>query len=100
MLARAGLPRKVDLWSLDVEGHELTVLGSVDFAQVPVGVLLVEDYSISTRLLDRPCLLLLQLRLCLGLRLCMRLLLGLHGRLRPVVWRGAEGHAGNLEVGA
>ena len=35
MLARAGLPRKVDLWSLDVEGHELTVLGSVDFAQVP-----------------------------------------------------------------
>ena len=34
MLARAGLPPKVDFWSLDVEGHEMAVLGSVDFDQV------------------------------------------------------------------
>lgn len=52
MLRLHGIPR-VDFWSLDVEGHEMTVLQSVDFAAVDVQVLLVEDYSISTRLLDR-----------------------------------------------
>ena len=52
MLSLHSIPR-VDLWSLDVEGHELVVLQSVNFGAVDVGVLLVEDYSISTRLLDK-----------------------------------------------
>jgi hypothetical protein len=39
----------VDLWSLDVEGHEMTVLDSVQFNRLHVNVLLIEDFWISAR---------------------------------------------------
>ena len=41
MLRRAGRTA-VDLWSLDVEGHEPQVLGAVRWAKTPVSVLLAE----------------------------------------------------------
>lgn len=51
MLAQVGSP-KVDLWSLDVEGFEMTVLNSgIEFTQIPV--ILMENFWISTRLSDR-----------------------------------------------
>jgi hypothetical protein len=43
---------KIDLWSLDVEGYEITVLQSVNFTQVPVEVLLIEDFWLQSRELD------------------------------------------------
>ena len=52
MMDRVNMQR-VDFWSLDVEGHEMTVLQSVDFSITSVSVMLVEDYFISTRNLDR-----------------------------------------------
>ena len=41
MLRRVGRTA-VDLWSLDVEGHEPQVLGAVQWAKTPVSVLLAE----------------------------------------------------------
>ena len=48
MLAGAGRSA-VDLWSLDVEGHEEQVLSSVMWDVTPVGVLLVEGYAKQTK---------------------------------------------------
>ena len=58
MLARAGRsPAAVDFWSLDVEGHELSVLGVPGWERnVSVRVLLVEDIQISSSVLDRTLL--------------------------------------------
>jgi hypothetical protein len=46
MLKRSVNPNQkvVDFWSLDVEGHEMTILSSVDFKRTPVLALLVEDF--------------------------------------------------------
>lgn len=41
--------RKIDFWSLDVEGLELTVLESVDFDKIDVTALLIEDHRIDHR---------------------------------------------------
>jgi len=43
----------IDFWSLDVEGHEMTVLKTIDFDKIHVGVLLIEDFWIPTRELDQ-----------------------------------------------
>ena len=56
MLAEAGARSHIDLWSLDVEGHELEVLSSVDYGKISVSVLLVEDFWVSQRLLDEAIL--------------------------------------------
>lgn len=51
MLAQVGSPT-VDLWSLDVEGFEMTVLNSgIDFTNIHV--IIIENFWISTRLSDR-----------------------------------------------
>ena len=42
----------VDFWSLDVEGYEMTVLQSVDFAATSVSVMLIEDFWLLQRNLD------------------------------------------------
>jgi hypothetical protein len=42
----------IDLWSLDVEGHEMTVLNAVDLTRNPVRAMLVEDFWINSRDLD------------------------------------------------
>ena len=42
----------VDLWSLDVEGFEMTVLKTLNFSATPISVILVEDFWISSRQLD------------------------------------------------
>lgn len=44
---------RIDFWSLDVEGHELTVLETINFAEIDIKVMLIEDFWISTRRLDR-----------------------------------------------
>lgn len=36
--------RGVSLWSLDIEGYELTVLDSVDFASIKMDTILIEDH--------------------------------------------------------
>lgn len=51
MLSLHNIPR-VDFWSLDVEGHEMTVLTSVNFSAVDIAVLLVEGKSYCVR---APC---------------------------------------------
>ena len=51
MLARVGRTH-VDFWSLDVEGHELVVLGAVDWEAITFTAVLVEHYHISMRELD------------------------------------------------
>ena len=56
MLSEAGARSHIDLWSLDVEGHELEVLSSVDFSKISVSVLLVEDFWVPQRLLDEAIL--------------------------------------------
>jgi hypothetical protein len=43
---------EIDLWSLDVEGYELNVLSGLNFSNVNISVLLVEDFWISQRQLD------------------------------------------------
>lgn len=43
---------KVDLWSLDVEKHELEVLKTIDFEQIEISVLLVEDFWLPVGHLD------------------------------------------------
>ena len=43
----------VDFWSLDVEGFEMTVLGGIDFEKIHVDSILVEDFWLSNRALDR-----------------------------------------------
>ena len=43
----------VDFWSLDVEGFEMTVLGAIDFEKILVDSILVEDFWIANRPLDR-----------------------------------------------
>jgi FkbM family methyltransferase len=45
-------PKSIDFWSLDVEGHEMQVLNSINFQDVEIKVLLVEDFWISNRELD------------------------------------------------
>jgi len=45
--------RDVDLWSLDVEGHERVVLRSTNMRRLRVRALLVEDDKINHRELDR-----------------------------------------------
>jgi hypothetical protein len=54
MLSRSGDPnrRHIDFWSLDVEGYEMTVLSGVDFRQISVSTLLVEDFWLASRELD------------------------------------------------
>lgn len=53
MLKRIGKDdNTIDLWSLDVEGHEMQVLNAVDFTQIPVKTIIVEDFWISGRELD------------------------------------------------
>jgi hypothetical protein len=54
MLKRSVNPNQkvVDFWSLDVEGHEITILSSVDFKRTQVLALLVEDFWINSRDLD------------------------------------------------
>jgi len=47
-----GEQKKVDLWSLDIEKHELEVLSSVDFESIEVSVLIVEDFWLQYGLLD------------------------------------------------
>lgn len=42
----------VDLWSLDVEGFEMTVLEGVDWGNISVSVMLIEDFWLDTRKLD------------------------------------------------
>ena len=51
MLSRVN-ESSIDLWSLDVEGYELTILRGVNFSQIPVRVALIEDFWISGRQLD------------------------------------------------
>jgi len=41
--------RHVDFWSLDVEGHELSVLKSVDFSEIDVTAVLIEDMHLDHR---------------------------------------------------
>ena len=43
----------VDLWSLDVEGYEMTVLESVAWSAVSFTALLIETFWLSARLVDR-----------------------------------------------
>ena len=52
MLVMANAPPKVDLWSLDVEGHEIAILSSIDWQRVRLKALLVEDFWLSNRNLD------------------------------------------------
>ena len=52
MLAMANAPPKVDLWSLDVEGHEIVILSSINWQRVRLKALLVEDFWLSNRNLD------------------------------------------------
>lgn len=54
MLKRSVNPNQevIDLWSLDVEGYEMTVLNAVDLKRNPVRALLVEDFWVNTRDLD------------------------------------------------
>ena len=54
MLKRSVNPNQevIDLWSLDVEGHEMTVLNAVDLTRNPVRAMLVEDFWINSRDLD------------------------------------------------
>jgi FkbM family methyltransferase len=42
----------IDFWSLDVEGFELKVLRGVDFTEITVGSMLIEEMHLSTRELD------------------------------------------------
>lgn len=54
VLAAAGVdPPAVDFWSLDVEGAEMGILGALNFTAVAVGALLIEDFWVSQRDLDR-----------------------------------------------
>ncbi|KAJ1428417.1 hypothetical protein B484DRAFT_309244, partial [Ochromonadaceae sp. CCMP2298] len=43
----------VDLWSLDVEGHELTVLRGTDFGATPVNTILIENSHINQCIADK-----------------------------------------------
>jgi len=43
----------IDFWSLDVEGHEMTVLRSVNFDKIHVDVMSIEDMHIPVRELDQ-----------------------------------------------
>lgn len=54
MLHRAGVsePLEIDLWSLDVEGFEMTVLRSIDFTKIHIKVILIESAWLSNRELD------------------------------------------------
>lgn len=45
--------RHVDLWSLDVEGHEMTVLGAVPWSKCSFTALLIETFWLSDRIVDR-----------------------------------------------
>jgi hypothetical protein len=38
-----GTRQHVDLWILDVEGHEMNVLGGTDFSRTQVDVMVIED---------------------------------------------------------
>jgi FkbM family methyltransferase len=42
----------VDFWSLDIEGHEMSVLQSIPWNTVSFGAILIEDFWISNRVLD------------------------------------------------
>ena len=45
--------RDVDLWSLDVEGHEMAVLKTVPWSQISFSAILVETFWLSDRIIDR-----------------------------------------------
>ena len=49
----SALSKKIDFWSLDVEGYELIVLETVNFNLIQVNSLLIEEFWLSTRRLDR-----------------------------------------------
>jgi hypothetical protein len=53
MLGRYNNRSRIDFWSLDVEGYEMTILQSVDFSKIDVKVVMVEEQWVSTRNLDR-----------------------------------------------
>jgi hypothetical protein len=42
----------IDLWSLDVEGHEINILKAINFSEIKVGVILVEDFWLPHDKLD------------------------------------------------
>ena len=44
--------RKIDFWSIDMEGYELKVLSSLDFNDIDVKLMLIEDFFVSIRQLD------------------------------------------------
>ena len=44
---------RIDLWSLDVEGYEMAILQAVDFSQLYIKVVMIEEFWISTRNLDK-----------------------------------------------
>ena len=44
---------QIDFWSLDIEGYEMTVLKDINFQKIKIDVLLIEDFWINTRQLDR-----------------------------------------------
>ena len=53
MLSRSGNAGvEISLWSLDVEGHEMTILKDLNYAQVNVLLFLIEDFWLSARELD------------------------------------------------
>jgi FkbM family methyltransferase len=54
VLKEAGVnPPRIDFWSLDVEGAEMCILAALNFTTMSVGALLIEDFWISQRDLDR-----------------------------------------------
>lgn len=50
---KGGSRNHIDFWSLDVEGFEMEVLSSINFNAVTVSALLIEDFWISQRNMDR-----------------------------------------------
>lgn len=44
--------KTIDLWSLDVEGYEMTVLKSVDLGQLNINALIIEDFWLTNRNLN------------------------------------------------
>lgn len=52
MLKSRGHKLHVDFWSLDVEGHEISVLQSINFTEIYIGVVMIEDFWVPSRELD------------------------------------------------
>ena len=53
ILKENGFPDKhIDLWSLDVEGFEMHILNALNFNEININTILIEDYWVSKRELD------------------------------------------------